>query len=348
MQVYRSSNNPLISSGDVEPNFDGFEVIGVFNAGVARFKGETILLLRIAERPISPDADTVLAGVYDFEKGCIELKSFSRQDSDIDFSDPRLIKTPTMTYLTSISHLRVARSSDGINFTIENEGSIWPENEYEDFGIEDPRITFIDGRYYITYVGVSRYGVTTHLASTADFKSYERHGVIFYPDNKDVVLFHEKINGCYWALHRPVSPLFGRHQIWIAESSDLKCWGCHRHLMSPAAGKWDSVKIGAGAAPFKTDAGWIEVYHGVDKEGHYCLGAVLLDSSEPWRIISRTDEPILVPEADYETQGFFGNVVFTCGLLFEQDKLNIYYGAADTAIAYAQISLNDVLKALKV
>ncbi|MFC1675544.1 glycoside hydrolase family 130 protein [Planctomycetota bacterium] len=348
MQVYRSNNNPLISPGDVEPSFEGFEVIGVFNAGVARFGDETILLLRVAERPISPDADTVLAGIYNLEKGCVELKSFSKADSDIDLSDPRLIKTPTMTYLTSISHLQVARSSDGINFTIENESAIWPENEYEDFGVEDPRITFIDGRYYITYVGVSRYGVTTHLASTADFKSYERHGVIFYPDNKDVVLFPEKINGCYWALHRPVSPLFGKGQIWICESDDLKCWGGHKHLMSPAAGKWDSVKIGAGAAPFKTKAGWVEIYHGVDTEDRYCLGAVLLERDQPWRIIARTDEPIFVPEADYETRGFFSNVVFSCGLLFEQDNLNIYYGAADKVCAYAQIRLEDILKALKV
>ena len=346
--MYRSENNPLISPGDVEPSSEGFEVIGVFNAGVARLGSETILLLRVAERPVSSDSNTVLAGIYDLEKGCVGLKSFSRADSAIDFFDPRLIKTPAMTYLTSISHLRVARSSDGINFTIDDEGAVCPKNEYEDFGIEDPRITFIDGRYYITYVGVSRYGVTTQLARTLDFKSYERLGVIFYPDNRDVALFPEKINGRYWALHRPVSPLFGKSQIWICESEDLKCWCGHRHLMSQAAGKWDCAKIGAGAVPFKIDAGWIEVYHGVDDDEHYYLGAVLLDSDEPWRVIARTDEPIFAPEADYEVRGFYGNVVFSGGLVFEKGNLNIYYGAADAVTAYAKIPLEDVLRALGV
>jgi predicted GH43/DUF377 family glycosyl hydrolase len=290
----------------------------------------------------------VLAGVYDVTQRDIVLKEFSKNEPENDFSDPRLIVRPSETYLTSISHLKVARSADGINFEIEDAHALGPANEMETFGVEDPRISLIGSTYYITYVAVCPHGVTTCLASTKDFESFERHGVIFCPENKDVVLFPERIDGKYYALHRPVSPLFQRQDIWIAESPDLTCWGNHRPLMAPDADLWDQVKVGASAVPFKTEYGWLEVYHGVDRDNRYCLGAVLLDASQPWRVIERAKNPIFEPQADYETGGFFGNVVFTCGLLYEQEKLRIYYGAADTTICYAEMPLQDVFEALKV
>jgi len=347
MSVFRSSQNPVIRPEDVRPSREDFEVIGVFNAGVTRFENEVVLLLRVAEKPISRRPDIVSAAVYDVAKDKIVLKEFSKNNAEIDFSDPRLIVTASQTYLTSISHLKVARSSDGVNFKIEESCVIEPANEYEAFGLEDPRISFIDNTYYINYVAVSALGVTTYLASTQDFRRFHRHGVIFCPDNKDIVIFPEKINGKFYALHRPVSPLFGKNEIWISESPDLICWGNHRYLMSPCQDCWDNMKIGAGAVPFRTDAGWLEIYHGVDNRNRYCLGAVLTDAKEPWKIISRTDKPIFEPEANYETEGFFGNVVFSCGLLYEEDRLKIYYGAADTTICYVQIPVQDVLDELK-
>lgn len=347
MTTYRSPNNPLIKPQDVKPSREDFEVIGVFNAGVTRFNQEVILLLRIAERPVNSRSDVVLTAIYDVNKAQLAIKEFSKNNPEIDFSDPRLIITPDGTYLTSISHLRLARSKDGTSFEIENNPAIGPENEYEIFGLEDPRITFIDDRYYINYVGVGHFGVTTCLASTKDFIRFERHGVIFCPDNKDVVVFPEKVRGKYYALHRPASPLFGKQEIWIAESPDLLCWGNHRCLMGPRPGSWDEIKIGAGAVPFKINQGWLEIYHGVDKNNRYCLGAVFLDRQEPWKVISRTEKPIFEPEADYELNGFFGNVVFTCGLLFENGKLKIYYGAADTLICYAELLLEEIIESLK-
>ena len=343
MKVLRYQHNPIIEPKDIKPTRGDFEVIGVFNAGVARFKDEVILLLRVAERPISKHRDVTLAAIYDVIKGDIILKEFPKDDPKIDFSDPRLIITSTETYLTSISHLRLARSKDGINFEIEDAPAISPANDYETFGIEDPRISLIDGTYYISYVGVSPLGVTTHLASTKDFNSFQRHGVIFCPDNKDVALFPERVNGRYYALHRPVSPLFKKHEIWIAESPDLSCWGNHRYLCGSRPGFWDEAKVGAGAVPFKTEAGWLEIYHGADRNNRYCLGAALLDATRPGKIIARSERPILEPQVDYEIKGFFGNVVFSCGLLYEDDKLKIYYGVADTAVCYAELPLQDVL-----
>ena len=343
MKVSRSPHNPIIEPKDIKPSREDFEVIGVFNAGVTRFKDEVILLLRVAERPISTHPDITLAAVYDVTKGDIILKEFSRDDPENDFSDPRLILRPAETYLTSISHLRLARSTDGINFEIGDTPAIGPANDYETFGLEDPRISLISGTYYISYVGVCPFGVTTCLASTKDFNSFQRHGVIFCPDNKDALIFPERIDGKYYALHRPVSGLFKRQEIWIAESPDLKCWGNHCYLMGLRSGSWDETRIGAGAVPFKIEAGWLEIYHGADRNNRYCLGAVLLDAAQPWKVIARTEKPVLEPQADYECDGFFGNVVFSCGLLYEDDKLKIYYGAADTAICYAQMSLQDVL-----
>jgi len=346
VSVFRSQQNPIIEPKDVKPSRTDFEVIGVFNAGVTRFKDQVVLLLRVAERPISTHPDMVLAGVYDVAQDAIVLKEFSKNEPENDFSDPRLIVRPSETYLTSISHLRLAHSADGINFEIEDKPALCPADEMETFGIEDPRISIIDGKYYITYVAVCPNGVTTCLASTKDFRTFERQGVIFCPENKDVVLFPERIDGKYYALHRPVSPLFQRQDIWIAESPDLKCWGNHRLLMAPDENLWDQVKVGASAVPFKTEYGWLEVYHGVNLDNRYCLGAVLLDNSQPWKVIARAQNPIFEPQADYETSGFFGNVVFTCGLLYEQDKLRIYYGAADTAVCYVEIPVKDVFKSL--
>ncbi|MDH4240820.1 MAG: glycoside hydrolase family 130 protein [Phycisphaerae bacterium] len=346
MSIFRSPHNPIIEPKDIKPSKEDYEVIGVFNAGVTRFEDHVVLLLRVAERPISLHPDIVLAGVYDVTQCDIILKEFSKNDPENDFSDPRLIIRPAETYLTSISHLRLARSADGINFDIEDTPALGPANEYETFGVEDPRISLIEGTYYITYVAVCPHGVTSCLASTKDFESLKRHGIIFCPENKDVLLFPERINGKYYALHRPVSPLFKRQDIWIAESPDLICWGNHRPLLAPDEDCWDQIRVGASAVPLKIARGWLEIYHGVDRDNRYCLGAVLLDADRPWKVIARAEKPIFEPQADYETSGFYGNVIFTCGLLFEQDKLKIYYGAADTVICYAELPVQDVLEGL--
>lgn len=348
MAVFRAPENPTIRPEDVKPSREDFEVIGVFNAGVVRLGDQVILLLRVAERPTGSGADAVLCPIYDVDARKTVLRPFSRKDPLNDLADPRLIVRRKETYLTSISHLRLARSTDGIRFRIAEAPTLQAANEYETFGIEDPRITCIEGTYYITYVAVSPLGVTTCLASTRDFASFQRHGVLFHPDNKDVVLFPGKVGGRFYALHRPQSSLFRRNDIWIAESPDLFCWGRHRHLMGTRDARWDETRIGAGAVPFRVPAGWIEVYHGANRENRYCLGAVLLDGDQPWRVLARAEQPIFEPQARYECAGFFGNVVFSCGLLFEEETLKMYYGAADTSICYAEIPLADVYGALNV
>ncbi len=346
MAIVRAAENPIVRPEDVKPSQRDFEIIGVFNAAVARYDDEVLLLLRVAERPINRDAGIVLSPVYDVDRHEVVALPFSRDDPQNDFLDPRLIVRPRETYLTSISHLRLARSTDGIRFRVADAPAIQAANEYETFGVEDPRITQIDDAYYIDYVAVSPLGVTTCLATTRDFESFKRRGVIFHPDNKDVVLFPASIEGRYYALHRPHSSLFRQNDIWLAESSDLIRWGNHRRLMGTREGMWDEIRIGAGAPPFRIDEGWLEIYHGADRNNRYCMGAVLLDARQPWRILARSEKPLFEPEASYEHSGFFGNVVFSCGLLFEQGILKMYYGAADTSICYADIPLADVRRNL--
>ncbi len=347
MNILRSEKNPIIGPDDIEPSDPSFKVAGVFNCGVTRFKEEVILLMRVAETPINNNPKKLLVSWFDDSIGKFSVKELNKADDSTDISDPRMIKTPEGNYLTSISHFRIARCKNGIDFEVDKNPAMLPENIYERFGIEDPRITRIAGKYYISYSAISDItGITTCLASTDDFIRFVRHSVIFSPDNKDVVIFPEKIGGRYYALNRPSSSEFGLRGVWISESPDLICWGNHNWLMGPREGYWDSGRIGGGAVPFRIEEGWLEIYHGATKDNRYCLGAVLLDSEEPFRIIAKSEKPIMKPQADYELNGYFGNVVFTCGVLFEKDRVKIYYGAADTYIAYAETKLEDILNSL--
>jgi beta-1,2-mannobiose phosphorylase / 1,2-beta-oligomannan phosphorylase len=347
MDIIRSGKNPIIGPGDVEPSNPSFKVVGVFNCGVTRFKDEVILMVRVAEAPVDNNPKKLLVSWFDDSIGKFAVKEFNKANPLINTLDPRIINTPEGNYLTSISHLRIARSKNGIDFEIDRKPAMLPENMYERFGIEDPRITRIGSKYYITYIAISDItGITTCLASTYDFIRFIRHGVIFLPDNKDVVIFPSKIRGRYYALNRPSASEFGLRGIWISRSPDLICWGNHNWLMGPREGYWDGRRIGGGAVPFKIEEGWLEIYHGASKNNRYCLGAVLLDSYEPSKIIARSEKPIMEPQADYEINGFFGSVIFTCGVLYEESRVKVYYGAADTYIAYAEIKLADILNSL--
>ena len=162
-----------------------------------------------------------------------------------------------------------------------------PNPSLEEFGVEDPRITAIDDRYFFTYVAVSRHGAATALASTTDFRRFDRHGVIFCPENKDVVLFPERIDGQYVALHRPnAATPFCRPEMWVARSPDLIHWGRHECLHGGGA-EWETGRVGAGTPPVRVDDGWLEIYHGnrqptrPGEVGMYSTGVLLLDPEQP-------------------------------------------------------------------
>lgn len=353
--MIRCIKNPLITVKDVKPSRRDFHVEGIFNCGVCRFQDETLLVCRVSESagftdqnvriPVMvPDGDHMAMHVIDIVK---------KEHPEWNFSDPRLVTKENpcgrkTVYLTSFSHLRLARSKDGIHFTVDDNPMVQPEIEEESWGMEDPRVTKIEDTYYINYTAVSPQGPATALLSTKDFKKFKRLGIIFAPENKDVVIFPEQIGGKYYALNRPVSQEFGTPEIWISESPDLIHWGNQRHFCSVSGKNWESSRIGGGAIPFHTEKGWIELYHAADTAERYCLGAMLLDSQHPERILARTEDPIMKPETDYETDGFFGNSVFTCGCCQNGNNIVLYYGAADDKICRADIDIEEIYRALKV
>jgi predicted GH43/DUF377 family glycosyl hydrolase len=348
----RWADNPILTPASVVPSRPDFRVVGVFNPAAIRVADETILLVRVAEAPRDVPPDEVAAPVYDADVGRIVVRTWKRDTPGLGLNDSRMVTVGGEVFLSSISHLRLARSKDGTHFAVDPRPTLTPANALEGFGIEDARITHIDGTYWINYTAVSPAGIATALASSTDLVHFERHGIIFPPSNRDVAIFPERINGRYVALHRPMPEGIGRPAIWLATSSDLLSWGDHRLVAGARPGEWDDLKVGGGAVPFRVRAdgrdAWLCIYHGVTASPlTYSLGALLLDGDDPSRVLGRSRSPILFPEADYEVRGFFGNVVFTCGVCAEGDRVRIYYGASDGVTCGADLSLATILQGLR-
>lgn len=280
----------------------------------------------------------------------MEIMEIKKDDPDLKADDARVINYKGADYLTTLSHLRLVNSDDGIHF---NEADGYPvlfgSGMLETFGIEDCRVSKLDGTYYLTYTAVSENGVAVGLRTTTNWKDFNKHGVIIPPHNKDCAIFEEKINGKYYAFHRPSSVEIGGNFIWLASSPDGVHWGNHHCIVKTREGLWDSARVGAGAAPVKTDKGWLAIYHGADKNNVYCLGAFLLDLNHPEIILARTEEPVMAPAAEYEIHGFFGKVVFTNGHIVhdDNDTVTVYYGAADEFICAANFSIKEICSLLK-
>ncbi|NLD26344.1 MAG: glycosidase [Acholeplasmataceae bacterium] len=346
--IIREKQNPIITKEQIKPTAENLVVVGVFNCGAVKYRDEIILLLRVAEAIANQNSEVIQIPIADRKiKNGYSIKEIAKDYHKYDFNDSRFIYKldgkRQIENLTSISHFRLARSKDGVNFIVDQVPTIFPETVYEEWGIEDPRITHLEGSYYITYTAVSKYGVCVGLIKTDDFIQFQRLGIIFSPENKDTVLFPEQINGKYYAYHRPVPTEIGYPDIWLSSSTDLLHWGEHEHILSVATNDWSQQRIGAGAPPIKTKAGWLNIYHGADNDGKYYLSSFLTSLDDPGRIIKIANKPLLTPTEDYERIGFYPNVVFTCGAIMENDMIDIYYGAADDKIAKASISLDDLL-----
>ena len=293
MKIERCVNNPLLTPADVKPSRQDFKVDGVFNCGVTEYKGEVILLCRVAESVICKNEDEVCVPIVKKVDGKDEIQVITYRKSEcpqLDFSDTRHVskrgeKKSNILNLTSLSHLRIARSKDGIHFEIDEHPAIFPR----------------------------------------------------------------KINGKYVAFNRPVPGGIGNPQMWIAKSPDLIHWGEQRHFcgISSDTESWDDGRIGGGAVPFLTKKGWVKIYHAADRNDRYCLGAFLLDEKDPSIVLAKTKDPILEPQEEYEKKGFFGEVVFTCGCLVKDNKVILYYGAADDKICRADFELDDLFAAME-
>jgi len=253
--------------------------------------------------------------------------------------------------LNGRSILGKAVSTDGFNFEVDKEPFMVPSTtgdfkEYEAYGIEDPRIVYIDGEYLITYSAYSKHGVRIGLAKTKDFQNIERYALITEADYRNVVIFPEKFNGLYARLDRPHSEI-SPWSIWISYSPDLIFWGKSKLIMKPLQYHWDEMKIGPGAPPIKTARGWLNIYHGVFPTMDGCvyrLGVALHKLEDPSEIIAVGDNWILQPEEDYEITGYVHNVVFSCGAVPEDDgSLKIYWGGADKVMCVGTAHIEELV-----
>ncbi|HSA72981.1 MAG TPA: hypothetical protein VLD84_03405 [Nitrososphaeraceae archaeon] len=261
-------------------------------------------------------------------------------------------------YEDYVSRIGYASSNDGLSFIRRKEPSMYPEIEYESYGIEDPRLTTIDDENYVTYVVLSNYvrnnpSVSTALARTNDFLNYEKLGIITVEgsQDKDVVLFPKSDGdsglGKFMILHRPsswIGPVYNtdRPSIWIGEGDSVTNFVKHSLLIKPEQ-SWEALKVGTGVPPIKTKKGWLVIYHGVSVEHIYSAGAFLLDTKEPNKILGRTKNPILAPKEDYELKGDVNNVVFPSGACILDNKLFVYYGAADKVCCLATVDLQEMI-----
>lgn len=277
----------------------------VFNAAALAFEDETLLLLRVEDR-------------------------------------------------RGISHLTTARSADGISgWRFPPRPSLVPDPNHhpeEVWGIEDPRVTWLPEReaWAIAYTAYGRRGPLVSLATTTDFVEYTRLGPVTPPEDKDAALFPRRLDGRWALIHRP-SPQRGPHHIWISYSPDLRHWGDHTILLAARDGAWwDAGKIGLGPPPLETPEGWLLMYHGVHQTASgslYRAGLALLDLEDPRVVLHRSDEWVFGPSESYERIGDVVGVVFPCGWIADEaeDRLRLYYGAADSTVALATARLSEVL-----
>lgn len=257
--------------------------------------------------------------------------------------------------LRGFSHLTLARSRDGLTrWRISPTPTLTPDPQHaeERWGIEDPRIVWLEDcqQYAITYVSFSRGGPVVSLALTTDFRRFTRLGTLLPPEDKDASLLPRRIKGRYVLIHRPI--IRGEAHIWIATSPDLMFWGEHRILIPVRPGWWDCHRVGLGPPPIETPEGWLLIYHGVrltTSGSLYRVGMALLDLDEPWRVICRCREWVLAPTRPYEWTGNVPGVVFPTGAVVNRKTrmLHLYYGAADSVVGVALADMSDLLTYLK-
>lgn len=251
------------------------------------------------------------------------------------------------------SHLCAARSANGVDgWIIDPTPTLMPdpiEHPDELWGIEDPRITYVDElrKYVVAYTAFGKGGPGVALALTEDFRHFERYGLVMQPEDKDAALLPRRIRGMFVLIHRPM--LGSGSHIWISHSPDLRNWGGHQLMLEARKGGWwDANKVGLSPPLIETARGWLMVYHGVRHTAAGCLyrlGLALFALDDPARCLLRGEPWFFGPEAEYERFGDVGNVAFPCGYTIARDgdTINMYYGAADTSVALATGSVSELL-----
>ena len=321
----------LVISGNSLPNIPWEDRPANCNNPLWRYSANPII-----QRDLLPDSNSIFnSAVVPFGKG---FAGVFRCDD----------KNRRMT-------LHAGFSDDGVNWKINEEQLHFDCNDDEIgewvYGY-DPRVCFIDDRYYVTWCN-GYHGPTIGVAWTTDFNIFHQLENAFLPYNRNGVMFPRKINDKYAMLSRPSDTghtAFG--DIFYSESPDMGYWGHHRHVMSPAAfevSAWQCMKIGAGPVPIETSEGWLLFYHGVLRSCNgyvYSFGSALLDIDEPWKVICRSGQYLISPQKEYECVGDVPNVCFPCAELHDPitGKVAIYYGCADTVTGLAFGYIQEIIE----
>ncbi|OGF44961.1 MAG: glycosidase [Candidatus Firestonebacteria bacterium RIFOXYA2_FULL_40_8] len=327
-----------------------------------KITGVTPIMKRYSENPILTSKDIPYASTMVYNPGVVKFKGkyvmVFRNDC---FKNKKYHHTD----------LALAFSHNGIKFKVENKPlSFMRDGGYPGFasGAYDPRLTVIKGRCYLCFALDTFNGIRGGIAVTDDFKKFELLSLSL-PDNRNMVLFPEKINNRFVRLERPF-PVYGMYgkfkekfDIWLSESPDGRYWGESRLVLGADKVKFSNAKIGPGTPPVKTKKGWLTIFHAVDIDENrkkcgwagnwkkrYTAGVMLLDLKDPSKVIGISKTPLMVPQLpyEYETKGCRDNVIFPTGIILEEDgSVKIYYGAADTVIALATADINDLLNRCK-
>ncbi len=314
--IRRYEKNPVLTAKDIP-----YSSTLTFNAGVTKFKGRYVMLFRN------------------------------------DWGDYKELGGPCGT------NLGLAWSDDGVTWKVEDR-PCWDLKSEEIHRAYDPRLTVLEGRLYLCFAVDTRHGTRGGVAVTDDLKHFEILS-LSTPDNRNMVLFPEKINGNFARFERPF-PVYSRggdyFDIWYSDSADGRYWGNPQLVLGCEQVPWCNNKIGPAAPPIRTDRGWLALIHVVDKQPgrvlnswgktpwtlRYTMGLMLLDLKEPWRVIGMAKEPVMIPETDYELNGYRGSVIFPGGMILEPNgEVKIYYGAADTVEALATVHIDDLLSYCK-
>ena len=317
----RCDLNPILSAKDIP-----YEATLIFNAGVCKWQGKYVMLFR----------------------------------NDHGFTEASFrAALAAGTWPKVSTNLGVATSDDGIHWTPAPEPA-WSIRDDEILRVYDPRLTVVEGRVVLCFAMDTRHGLRGGVATTEDFSTFEILS-LSVPDDRNMVVFPERVGGNYVRLERPM-PVYSRYgkteafDIWLSESPDLRFWGRSRLVLGAEQVPFAGSKIGPAAPPIRTPKGWLATIHAVrpterflpcwEREWHkeYLAGLMLLDLDDPSKVIGLSRKPFIPPEADYERIGFRGEVIFPGGMILEDSgEVKIYYGAADTVECLATADLGELL-----
>lgn len=358
----RVSTKPLLTPKNVTPSDPRLKVIGVFNPAVWTSSARLRLIVRVDERPRddghrrSPDKTSIPVARVDLSHGHPRLE-IVEVDVGTDYvRDSQAVlpllrslhgRTDGTALLSHLSHFRIAEY-DGDAWQVQPHALVDPCDEWTQFGCEDPRVTRVDGEAYLTYAAMSRFGATAWRARLDSNGRIVSRCMMLGPDHKHAFLLPGRVQEHYWLFARPLVRSWIRHDgIWVYRSRHLTCWMEPTPIIMPRPSHWDSQRVGPGTM-LRIPEGWLLFYYGVDASDTYHVGAALLKSSDPTVVLSRTDLPVLSPTLPWERTGRRADTVFCCGAAADStgSSLRLFYGAADTYVGAADISLIDLRAAL--